>query len=84
MVEEFPNIFPEELLGLPTDREIEFCIDLIPGAQPISIPPYRMAPTELTEFRKKLDELLEIGFIRSCTSPWGAPVLFAKKADGSL
>ena len=48
MVEEFPDVFPDELLGLPPDREIEFCIDLIPRAQPVSIPPYRIASTELT------------------------------------
>ena len=69
MVEEFLDVFPEELPGLPPDRKIEFCIDLIPRAQPVSIPPYQMAPTELTELRKQLDELLEKGFIRSSTSP---------------
>ena len=84
VVEEFPDVFPDELPGLPPDREIEFCIDLVPGAQPVSITPYRMAPAELVELRKQLDELLEKGYIRSSTSPWGAPVLFAKKADGSL
>ena len=63
MVDEFSDVFSEELPGLPPNREIEFCIDLVPGAQPISIPPYRMAPTELTELRKQLDELLEKGFI---------------------
>ena len=84
VIEEFLDVFPDDLPGLPPDREIEFCIDLIPGAQPVSIQPYRMAPAELTELRKQLDELLEKGFIRSSTSPWGAPVLFVKKADGSL
>ena len=84
MVEEFPDVFPDELPVLPPDREIEFCIDLIPGAQPVSIPPYRMATAELTELRKQLDELLEKGFIRSSTSPWGALILFSKKTDGSL
>ena len=76
-VVEFFDVFPEELLGLQPDREIEFYIDLIPGAQLVSIPPYRMAPAELTELRKQLDELLEKGFIRSSTSLWGALVLFA-------
>ena len=56
VVEEFLDVFPEELPGLSPDREIEFCIDLIPGAQPISISPYRMAPVKLTELRKQLDE----------------------------
>ncbi|KAL5550014.1 hypothetical protein UlMin_000190 [Ulmus minor] len=78
------QMFPDELLGLPPEREIEFCIDLIPGTSPISISPYRMAPTEMIELRKQLQELLEKGFIRPSTSPWGAPVLFAKKHDGSL
>ena len=59
MVEEYPNVFPEEFSGLPPDREIEFCIDLIPRAQPIFVSPYRMAPTKLTKLRKQLDELLK-------------------------
>ena len=63
-------------------KEIEFSIDLVPRSQPVSITPYRMAPAKLTELRRQLDELLEKGFIRSSTSPWGAPVLFAKKAYG--
>ena len=84
VVEEFWDVFPEELPGLPPDREIEFCIDLIPGTSPISIPPYRMAPAELAELRKQIDELLEKGFIRHSVSPWGAPALFTKKHDGSL
>ena len=84
MLEKFPDVFPEELSGLPLDQEIKFCIDLIPRAQPIFVPPYRMAPIELTELRKQLNELLDKGFIRSITSPWGGPVLFAKKVDGSL
>ena len=84
VVEEFPNIFPKELPGLPPDREIEFCIDLIPRAQPVSMPPYRTTRAELTKLRKQFDELLEKGIIRSNTSPWGAPVLFAKKVVSSL
>ena len=67
MVDEFPNVFFENLSGLPSNREIKFCIDLVPGAQPVSILPNRVAPTELTELRKQLDELLEKGFIRSGT-----------------
>ena len=63
MAEEFPDVFSDELSGSPPDREIEFCIDLIPRAQPISVPPYLMAPVELTELRKQLDYLLDKGFI---------------------
>ncbi|XP_057416627.1 uncharacterized protein LOC130711144 [Lotus japonicus] len=81
---EFPDVFPEELPGLPPDREIEFSIDLVPGTQPISIPPYRMAPAELKELREQLQDLLDKGFIRPSSSPWGAPVLFVKKKDGTM
>ena len=70
---EFPDVFPEELPGLPPDREIEFCIDVVPGTDPISMPPYRMAPAELKELNEQLKELLDKGFIRPSTSPWGAP-----------
>src|ERR1700743_629711 len=70
--------------GLPPHREIEFKIDLYPGTELISIAPYRMAPLELKELRKQLDQLLAIGFIRLSTSPWGALVLFVKKADETL
>ena len=81
---EYPDVFPEELHGLPPDREIEFNIELIPGTQPISIPPYRMAPAELKELKGQLQDLLDKGFIRHSCSPWGAPVLFVKKKDGSF
>ena len=70
--------------GLPPDREIEFCIDVVPGTDPISMPPYRMAPAELKELNEQLKELLDKGFIRPSSSPWGAHVLFVKKKDGSL
>ena len=80
----FLDVFPEELLGLPPEREIEFCIDIVPGTDPISMSPYRMAPAELKELNEQLKELLEQDFIRPSTSPWGAPVLFVKKKDGSL
>ena len=63
---------------------MEFTIDLIPGTEPISIPPYRMAPAELRELKAQLEELLSKGFIRPSISLWGAPVLFMKKKDGSL
>ena len=69
VVENFWDVFPDELPGLPPNREIEFCIDFFPGTSPISIPPYRMAPAELAELRKQLDELLEKGFIRFSVSP---------------
>ena len=84
IVNEFIDVFPEELPGLPPEREIEFCIDLIPSTQPISIPPYRMALVKLKELKDQLQDLLDKGFIRPSTSPWGAPVLFVKKKDGSL
>ena len=63
---------------------MKFTIDLIPRTEPISIPPYRMAPVELRELKAHLEELLSKGFIRSSISPWGASVLFVKKKDGSL
>ena len=65
-------------------KEREFCIDVVSGTNPISMPPYRMAPAELKELNEQLKELLDEGFIRPSTSPWGAPVLFVKKKDGSL
>ncbi|XP_070002559.1 uncharacterized protein [Nicotiana sylvestris] len=76
IVNEFPGVFPEDLPGIPPDREINFGIDLLPGTKPISIPPYRMAPTELKELKVQLKDLLDKGFIRPSVSPWGAPVLF--------
>ena len=79
VVREFLKVVPEDLPGLPPDREIEFAIDLIPGTAPISKAPYRMAPTELKELKIQLQELLDKGFIRPSFSPWGAPVLFVKK-----
>ncbi|KAG8471955.1 hypothetical protein CXB51_036468 [Gossypium anomalum] len=81
---EFSDVFPEELPGLPPEREVEFSIDLIPGTTPISIAPYRKAPTELKELKTQLQELVDRGFIRPSHSPWGAPVLFVKKKNGSL
>ena len=69
VISDFPNVFPYELRRLPPQREIEFKIDLYPGTEPVSIAPYRMAPLELKELRKQLDQLLNIGFIRLRTSP---------------
>ena len=83
IVKEFPDVFLEELPGLPLDREIEFSIELLPGTGPISKASYRLAPAKLREL-KLLQDLLDKGFIRPSVSPWGAPVLFIKKKDGSL
>ncbi|KAL8094138.1 hypothetical protein AgCh_035848 [Apium graveolens] len=77
-------MFPDELPGLPPNREIEFAIDLAPGTEPVSKPPYRMAPVEMRELAEQLQELLEKGVIRPSVSPWGAPILFIKKKDGSM
>ena len=84
VVNEFPDVFPEDLPGLPPEREVEFGIDVIPDTQPISIPSYRMAPPELRDLKEQLKDLLEKRFIRPSMSPWGAPVLFVRKKDGSL
>ncbi|GJU18395.1 putative reverse transcriptase domain-containing protein [Tanacetum coccineum] len=84
IVSEFQDVFPDELPGIPPIRDVEFNIELIPGAEPISKAPYRMAPIELKELKDQLQELLERGFIRPSVSPWGAPVLFVKKKDGSM
>ena len=84
IVNEFLDVFPEELSGLPPRREVDFSIELEPGTRPISKTPYRMAPAELKELKEQLQELLKLGFIRPSVSPWGAPVLFVKKKDGSM
>ncbi|GKV05621.1 hypothetical protein SLEP1_g17608 [Rubroshorea leprosula] len=78
VLEDFPNVFPKELPGLPPNREIEFTIDLVPSTAPISQQPYRMALAELIELKKQLQELLDKGFIRLSTSPWGAPLQGAR------
>ncbi|XP_065854728.1 uncharacterized protein [Euphorbia lathyris] len=84
VVNEFADVFPEDLAGLPPERVIDFCVDLAPETRPISMPPYRMAPAELKELKEQLQDLLDKGFIRPSVSPWGAPVLFMKKKDGSM
>ena len=84
LVCEFPDLFPVDFPGLPPQREIDFVIELVLGAEPVSRTPYRMTPAELKELKIQLQELLELGFIRPSFSPWGAPVLFVKKKDGSL
>nr|GEW32925.1 putative reverse transcriptase domain, aspartic peptidase domain protein [Tanacetum cinerariifolium] len=84
IVSEFLDVFPDELPGIPPVREVEFNIEPIPGVEPISKAPYRMARVELKELKDQLQELLERGFIRPSVSPWGAPVLFVKMKDGSM
>jgi hypothetical protein len=81
---DYPNVFPDKLLGMTPDRDIEFAIELQPGTAPISKRPYRMPPVELSELKKQLQELLNKGFIRQSNSPWGCPALFVKKKDESL
>ncbi|KAJ9552277.1 hypothetical protein OSB04_016322 [Centaurea solstitialis] len=73
---EFPDVFPEDLPGIPPERQVEFRIDLVPGAAPVAKTPYRLAPPEMQELSNQLEELLEKGFIRPSSSPWGAPILF--------
>ncbi|GJZ13764.1 putative reverse transcriptase domain-containing protein [Tanacetum coccineum] len=84
VVREFSEVFPENLPGLPPVRQVEFQIDLIPGTAPVARAPYRLAPSEMQELSDQLQELSDRGFIRPSTSPWGAPVLFVKKKDGSF
>ncbi|GKB40504.1 putative reverse transcriptase domain-containing protein [Tanacetum coccineum] len=84
IVRDFPEVFPEDLPGLPPTRPVEFQIDLIPGAAPVARAPYRLAPSEMKELSEQLQELSDKGFIRPSSSPWGAPVLFVKKKDGSF
>ena len=81
---EFPDVFPKELPGLPPVRELDLTIELKTGTQQISKTPYRMTAPELQELQIKLKELLDIRHIRPSISPWGAPVIFVKKKDGSL
>ncbi|GKC94903.1 putative reverse transcriptase domain-containing protein [Tanacetum coccineum] len=84
IVKDFPEVFPEDLPGLPPTRQVEFQIDLVPGAAPVARAPYRLAPSEMKELSEQLKELSDKGFIRPSSSPWGAPVLFVKKKDGSF
>jgi hypothetical protein len=83
VVNEFLDVFPEELPGMPPDRDIEFVIDLMHGNAPIYKSPYRMATTELAELKEHIKELLEKGFIFPSSSPWGAPVIFVPKKNGT-
>ncbi|KAM0058195.1 putative nucleotidyltransferase, Ribonuclease H [Helianthus debilis subsp. tardiflorus] len=84
IISEYPDVFPDELPGLPPERQVEFRIDILPGSAPIARAPYRLAPTEMKELRTQLDDLLDKGFIQPSSSPWGAPILFVKKKDGSM
>ncbi|GJW58426.1 hypothetical protein Tco_0105157 [Tanacetum coccineum] len=84
IVWDFPEVFPEDFSGLPPTRQVEFQIDLAPGAAPVAHAPYRLAPAEMKELSEQLQELSDKGFIRPSSSPWGAPVLFIKKKDGSF
>jgi hypothetical protein len=83
VVNEFPDVFPEELPGMPSDRDIEFVIELEPGTSPIYKTPYRMATPELAELKEDIKELLEKGFIHPSSSPWGLPMIFVSKKDGT-
>ncbi|GJT91784.1 putative reverse transcriptase domain-containing protein [Tanacetum coccineum] len=84
IVRDFPEVFPEDLPGLPPTRQVEFQIDLVPGAAPVAQAPYRLAPSKMKELSEQLKELSDKGFIRPGSLPWGAPVLFVKKKDGSF
>ena len=84
VVREFPDVFPEELPGIPLEREVGLSIEIVPRIVPMSRAPYRMAPTELKELKSQFQELLNKEFIRPIVSPWGAPVLFVEKKYGTL
>nr|AAX95143.1 retrotransposon protein, putative, Ty3-gypsy sub-class [Oryza sativa Japonica Group]ABA92434.1 retrotransposon protein, putative, Ty3-gypsy subclass [Oryza sativa Japonica Group] len=81
IVREYPDVFPDDLPGMPPKRDIEFRIDLVPGTTPIHKRPYRMAANELAEVKRQVDDLLQKGYIRPSSSPWGAPVIFVEKKD---
>ncbi|GKE75203.1 hypothetical protein Tco_1537244 [Tanacetum coccineum] len=84
IVQDFPEVFPEDFPGLPPTRQVEFQIDLVPGAAPVARAPYRLAPSKMKELSEQLQELSDKGFIRPSSSPWGAPVLFVKRKDRSF
>jgi hypothetical protein len=84
VIRDFPEVFPDDVKGLPPQRQVEFRIDLVPDANPVAKSPYRLAPREMQELSSQLQELSDKGFIRPSSSPWGAPVLFVKKKDGSF
>jgi hypothetical protein len=82
-VSEYPDVFPEELRGMPLDHEIEFVIELVPGIAPIFKRPNRMAANQLADLKEQLQELLDKGYIRPSALPWGAPIIFVSKKDGT-
>ena len=84
VIKEFLNVFPKELPSFPPEREVDLSIEIVYGMTPISRAPYFMGPTELTELKTQLQELLDKGFVRPSVLPWGAPVLFVKKKDCTL
>jgi hypothetical protein len=84
VVSEYPDVFLDELPSMPLDRDVEFVIELQPGTTPISKRPYRMPPKELAELKNELQELLDKGYIRPSSSPWGCHAIFIKNKDGSL
>ncbi|KAJ9539281.1 hypothetical protein OSB04_032014 [Centaurea solstitialis] len=84
VVRDYPEVFPEELPGLPPHKQVEFHIDLVQGAAPVAKSLYRLTPSEMQELSNQLQELLDKGFIQPSSSPWGAPVLYVKKKDGSF
>lgn len=84
VIDEYVDVFLNELPSLLPNQEIEFCLDLLQGTAPISISPYQMALAEMKELKKQVRELAKKGYIRNSTSSWGAPILFVKKHDGSL
>jgi hypothetical protein len=83
VVSEFPEVFPEDLPGMPPERKVEFAIELLPGTAPIFKRAYRVSGPELVKLKKQIDELSEKSYIRPSTSPWAAPVLFVEKKDGT-
>ena len=83
VVKDYPDVFPEELPGMPPDGDIEFLIELLLGTGPISKRPYKMPAQDLEEIKKQIKELLDKGYIRPSSSPWGSPVLLEEKKDGS-
>ncbi|GKD13877.1 putative reverse transcriptase domain-containing protein [Tanacetum coccineum] len=83
VVRDFVDVFPEDLSGLPPQRQVEFRIDLVHGATPVVKSPYRLAPSKMQELSEQLRELQDKGFIRPRYFPWGAPVLFVKRKDGA-
>jgi len=84
VVNEFPEVFADEIPDVSPEREVEFSIDLVSGMKPVLMAPYRMSASELAELKKQLEDLLDKKFVRPSVSPWGAPVLLVKKKDGSM